>query len=413
MFSRLSTFIVFLLFISCGTESTPTYTLKVNVSPPEAGSVDPTGGEFNEGALVNITATANEPWFFSGWSNGSMDNPTSIFINHDQEITAIFRNDLNISVIGEGSVEKELLGTDQEGNPVLELTAIPEVGYDFSHWTGDIYYTIDSINLAVEGELNITVVFTAVDDVLEGIYLEDLTLTAENSPYVLTGTLQIGPEATLTIEPGVEIIGSYSAMGGGTAIEVFGELLATGTEEQRITISRTRISTMYASNGANFAYTNLIRSSLSGRDITVTDSFIYSTGGLDYRYLSIEKSVIYLASRNNSIRQPAFIKNSYIGAADEYEITVESDNIAVGIESIFEGNHLANPDLLTVKLHRGSNDVDISGNYWGTTDTEIIDSIIYDRNDDLNEKAYIIYEPILSTPSPLVPSPPDSLISSN
>lgn len=39
-------------------------------------------------------------------------------------------------------------------------------------------------------------------------------------------------------------------------------------------------------------------------------------------------------------------------------------------------------------------------NYWNTIDTDIIDSMIYDKNDDLNCAGYIEYEPFLTEPHP-------------
>jgi PKD repeat protein len=46
----------------------------------------------------------------------------------------------------------------------------------------------------------------------------------------------------------------------------------------------------------------------------------------------------------------------------------------------------------------------VANNYWGTTDTSIIDSMIYDRNDDLNYYTYFTYRPFLTEPHPDTPS---------
>ncbi len=45
-------------------------------------------------------------------------------------------------------------------------------------------------------------------------------------------------------------------------------------------------------------------------------------------------------------------------------------------------------------------------NYWGTTDTEVIDSMIYDKNDDIRCAGFIEYLPILSEPHPDTPTLP-------
>jgi hypothetical protein len=42
-------------------------------------------------------------------------------------------------------------------------------------------------------------------------------------------------------------------------------------------------------------------------------------------------------------------------------------------------------------------------NFWNTTDTNVIDSMIYDRNDDLSVDNFIEYEPFLTEPHPDTP----------
>ncbi|MBN2467584.1 MAG: PKD domain-containing protein [Deltaproteobacteria bacterium] len=46
----------------------------------------------------------------------------------------------------------------------------------------------------------------------------------------------------------------------------------------------------------------------------------------------------------------------------------------------------------------------VAKNYWGTTDTRVIDSMIYDRNDDLECFTYFRYQPFLTQPHPDTPS---------
>ena len=45
--------------------------------------------------------------------------------------------------------------------------------------------------------------------------------------------------------------------------------------------------------------------------------------------------------------------------------------------------HTFNPEMI------------VANNYWGTTNTSVIDSMIYDRNDDLNYYTYFTYKPFL------------------
>ncbi|MFH0813074.1 MAG: hypothetical protein V2A69_09595 [Pseudomonadota bacterium] len=60
----------------------------------------------------------------------------------------------------------------------------------------------------------------------------DTTWTLTNSPYVVTGTVQVLSGVTLTIEPGVTV-----KFNQGTLLRIGGELIAEGTETQMITFT--------------------------------------------------------------------------------------------------------------------------------------------------------------------------------
>jgi pectate disaccharide-lyase len=71
-----------------------TYSLTVNVSPSGAGGVtlNPSGGIYNSGTEVSLTATANTGHTFSSWSgdlSGTV-NPNTIIMNGDKSVTANF-----------------------------------------------------------------------------------------------------------------------------------------------------------------------------------------------------------------------------------------------------------------------------------------------------------------------------------
>ena len=57
----------------------------------------------------------------------------------------------------------------------------------------------------------------------------DTTWTKSNSPYIVTGTVNIYPGATLTIEPGVVV-----KLDSSISIQIGGELIARGTETDSI-----------------------------------------------------------------------------------------------------------------------------------------------------------------------------------
>ena len=64
----------------------------LTVSAAEGGSVNTSGGSFTSGASVNLTATAQNGYVFSGWSGDftSNENSISITVNSDISISATF-----------------------------------------------------------------------------------------------------------------------------------------------------------------------------------------------------------------------------------------------------------------------------------------------------------------------------------
>ena len=74
--------------ITANFELMPTYTLSVKVEG--GGLVSSVGGEYQEGAVINLLATPNEGHIFSSWSNGLTTNSISITLNEDIELTALF-----------------------------------------------------------------------------------------------------------------------------------------------------------------------------------------------------------------------------------------------------------------------------------------------------------------------------------
>ncbi len=79
-----------------------------------------------------------------------------------------------------------------------------------------------------------------------------------------------------------------------------------------------------------------------------------------------------------SLNSPSVMYNSFVGG----------DGVALRLECDYPNNSI----------------MYATENYWGTLDTDIIDSMIYDRNDSLDCFNYIEYLPILTEPHPDTPS---------
>jgi len=121
---------VAILMFSCDTSTSPfddslpdNYTLTTNINPEIGGTVTPPDGEFVDGTRIELLAEPSEGFLFDEWQGDltGSQNPAVLFISRDLNITALFSEieyQLNINVVGEGSVTQEII--DQEAINIEE-----------------------------------------------------------------------------------------------------------------------------------------------------------------------------------------------------------------------------------------------------------------------------------------------------
>ncbi|MBS3782444.1 MAG: S8 family serine peptidase, partial [Candidatus Thermoplasmatota archaeon] len=130
------------------------------------GSIDPSEGSHNytHGEEVNLTAVPDQGYEFDGWTGdytGSEDNIT-ITMDSDKEITAQFEiktYELTVNTVGEGSVDVEPEKMEYEHGEEVNLTAVPDQGYEFDGWTGDYTGSEDNITITMDSDKEITAQF--------------------------------------------------------------------------------------------------------------------------------------------------------------------------------------------------------------------------------------------------------------
>ena len=145
---RASIFILFVFLLSCAKDEnseTPSIFYDVEVISENGGSVDFSGGSFKSGSTITLTATPNQGFIFSGWSNGSTQNPLTLEVNSNQTISAQFSKErfaLKININGEGEVREEIINTgkntDYESGTTIRLTPIPSENWSFYRWNNQI-----------------------------------------------------------------------------------------------------------------------------------------------------------------------------------------------------------------------------------------------------------------------------------
>jgi hypothetical protein len=260
-----------------------------------------------------------------------------------------------------------------------------------------------------------------------GTLVNNTTWTVVNSPYIITNTIQIPDNINLTIEPGVTVTiqsesgamflinGILKAHGNATSKIIFegngnsdffktNHPVANGYVDLDYCIIRNGLSAFWFDNTGSFNLTNSELSNLSqasylwypSQDTYIEYNTFTNTAGIRIGtddYLSQSLGIVNI-KYNAFINNHGYIINNYA---------------SYGSSKIFVNNNsfiYTTGEILQVEKTSTTADMDASQNYWGTSNTSIIDSMIYDKNDDLSCSSYINYLPILDIPDPDTPIAP-------
>ena len=145
---------------------TPQFDLVVNAS--EGGSVSSTGGTYDEGTSVTITASPIEGYEFTGWTGSNVtSNVISINLNANITLTANFglievtENQFTATIIaGTGGEVSTPGGTLNEGT-ILSITATANDGYEFISWTGSEEVS-NVISITLTADITLTANFQPI-----------------------------------------------------------------------------------------------------------------------------------------------------------------------------------------------------------------------------------------------------------
>ena len=252
-----------------------------------------------------------------------------------------------------------------------------------------------------------------------GIIWENTTWTLENSPYIITDTVQIPANVTLTIEPGVTVTKPTA----GDLFLLHGIIRAHGTVDNKIIFDGGGNSNFFSAKGSN-VNTFL---DLDYCIIRNGASFWPPTGYAQYGHFSLKHSeltdltsysYLWYPGKDVHIEYNKFINTAGFSIGDTVNHYIRYNlfkgnrgflvrNWASGSASqtIVKYNSFIDMDGIVLELPAGYEHAAMTAteNYWGTNDTDVIDSMIYDKNDDITCAGYIDYLPILSEPHPATP----------
>ena len=173
----LSLLSIFAIVLSCSSDETstpvtppaPIVKYTITLSAGEGGTVSTTGGEYEAGQTVSVTATPQGEYVFTSWSDGNTNATRTITISSNSTLTANFEKKkypLIVNFEGEGEVLEEIVNagrtTDYNSGATIKLTAQPEEGWLFTGWSGDIGDidpTENPIQLSIIESKTVTVTF--------------------------------------------------------------------------------------------------------------------------------------------------------------------------------------------------------------------------------------------------------------
>lgn len=175
------------------------FTLSVEVVGGGSVTQNPEKDDYLFGEVVTLAATANNGWSFAGWSGDftAMDHTITITIRRDMNITATFSQKeyaLTVQSTGSGSVSVEPLQSTYHLGDKVTLTPTANPGWTFAGWGSDAVGTEIPLIVVIEGDTNITAIFT-LDEYTLSVSIQGSGLVTIDPK---TDTYHHGNQITLT-----------------------------------------------------------------------------------------------------------------------------------------------------------------------------------------------------------------------
>jgi uncharacterized repeat protein (TIGR02543 family) len=112
--------------------------------------------------MVSLSASTNEGYSFAGWSGdiSGTQNPAAILMDKARLVTATFSggtSSLTVNAVlpTSGSVTKSPDKTTYTTGEQVSLTAVPNPGYVFKNWSGDLTGETNPVTVTVKGNMTV------------------------------------------------------------------------------------------------------------------------------------------------------------------------------------------------------------------------------------------------------------------
>ncbi len=177
--------------------------LVVNVTGNGTVTKEPDKPGYNPTDEVTLTATPDADWTFDSWEGdltGTV-NPATIIMDNNKTVIAVFveiEYTLDVSITGGGTVTRNPDKAAYTPGEPVQLTAVPDVGWFFFGWEGDLTGSISPANITMDGNKTVTAIFVEVGSNLLAVNVAgNGTVTKEPDKY----GYDPGDEVILTATP--------------------------------------------------------------------------------------------------------------------------------------------------------------------------------------------------------------------
>jgi uncharacterized repeat protein (TIGR02543 family) len=159
---------------TCGGDNPPVkpkYTLTVTTPTNGTIALSPSGGTYDSGASVTVTATASNGYSFSAWTGASTSttSPVTIVMTGDKTIGATFASNstpkpkykLTVTTPSNGSITLSPAGGTYDSGTTVTASASAVGNYSFSAWTGASTSTTSPVSIVMTGDKTLGATFVA------------------------------------------------------------------------------------------------------------------------------------------------------------------------------------------------------------------------------------------------------------
>ncbi|WP_158551364.1 Ig-like domain-containing protein [Rhodohalobacter sp. SW132] len=139
-----------------------------------------------ETVTVQLTADPDDGWRFARWEGDltGSQNPDSLLVDEEKNVIAVFEEigaeeyTLNLDVEGQGFIEASPDRTLYDEGEEVTLTAVPDDGWRFLAWQGDLEGSENPETLIMDADKNVTSVFSRIGAPVSEILQQPSSVTA-------------------------------------------------------------------------------------------------------------------------------------------------------------------------------------------------------------------------------------------